>query len=67
MLDGELLGWQSQCTESVAAGRSEYIEALHKQLGVRAKGQERLGVEGGYQLKEAESAYRGSSGGQRAV
>lgn len=58
----KLVGRQSRWTESIAFGSSEYIEALQKQLGVRAKGRERLAAEGSYQLKEAESAYVGFSG-----
>jgi len=64
-LERKLVGRQSHWTESVAVGSPEYIEALQKQLRVRGKGRKRLAVEGGYQLKEAESAYRGLSGGQK--
>ena len=65
MLEGKLLVRQSQWTESVALGSPEYIEALHKQLESESQSRERLGVEDGYQLKEAESAYAGFSGGQK--
>jgi len=46
-------------------GSLEYVDALQKQLGVRAKGREVLAAVGGYQLREAETAYQWFSGGQK--
>lgn len=59
VLERELLGRQSHWTESIAVGRPEYVEAFQKQLGIKAKGQEIMPVEGGCQLKETETAYQG--------
>lgn len=64
-LEGKLLGRQGHWTESIAVGRPEYVEALRKQF--KAKGRETLPVEGGYQLRETETAYQGLWAGKRAV
>jgi putative transposase len=47
-------GRQGHWTESIAVGSPQYLEALQRRLGVKAKGRDRL-PEGGYQLKEAET------------
>ena len=46
-------------------GNAEYIEALQKQLGIKAKGREITRVEGAWQLRETETAYRGRFEGQK--
>ena len=56
---------QSHWTESIAVGSLEYIEALQKQLAIRAKGRDVISVEGGCQLRETETAYRGLSEGEK--
>ena len=58
-LERGLLGRQSHWTESLAVGCPAYVEALQRQLGIKAKGREMLPVEGGYQLRETETAYLG--------
>jgi hypothetical protein len=40
-------------------GGPEYVEALQRQLGIKAKGREILPVEGGCQLRETETLYQG--------
>jgi len=58
-LERKLLGRQSHWRESIAVGSLEYIEALQKQLAIRAKGRDVISVEGGCQLRETETTYRG--------
>ena len=62
-----LEGRQSQWTESIAVGRPQYLDALQRQLGVRAKGRDRQPVEGGYQLRETERAYQRLLGREKAA
>jgi putative transposase len=57
-LEATVLGRQSHWTESIAVGSTEYIKALQRRLGVRAKGRDRLPVDGGYQLRETGMAYQ---------
>ena len=40
-LEPKLMARQSHWTESIAVGSLEYVEALQKQLAIRAKGRER--------------------------
>ena len=45
-LERKLMARQSHWTESIAVGSLEYIEALQKQLAIRAKGRDVISVEG---------------------
>ena len=45
-LERKLVARQSHWTESMAVGSLEYIEALQKQLAIRAKGRDVISVEG---------------------
>jgi len=45
-------------TESIAVGQREFVENIRHRLGHRAKGRKSIGLEQGYQLKEAEASYR---------
>ena len=64
-LGQRLLVRQSHWTESIAVGRSEYVEAFQRQLGIRGKGREIKPVEGGCQLRETETTYRSLFDGKK--
>ena len=64
-LEQKLLARQSHWTESLAVGSAEYIAALQKQLGSKASGREIISVEGGCQLRETQTGYRGPFEGQK--
>ena len=64
-LERKLMARQNHWTESIAVGSLEYIEALQKQVAIRAKGREVISVEGGCQLRERDTAYRGAFQGQK--
>jgi hypothetical protein len=53
--------------KSVAVGSAEYVEALQKQLGIEASWREIIPVEGGLQLRETETAYRGRFRAQKGA
>ena len=65
VLERKLMARQNHWTESIAVGSLEYIEALQKPLAIRAKGRDVISVEGGCQLRETETAYRGLFEGQK--
>ena len=56
---------QSQWSESLAAGRLAFVEAIQNQLGPRARGRDILPAETGCQLRESEAAYRGQFEGKK--
>ena len=64
-LERKLLGRQSHWTESIAVGCPEYVEALQKQLGIKARGREARPIEGGCQLRETETVYQGLLGSEK--
>ena len=64
-LERKLMARQSHWTESIAVGSLEYIEALQKQLAIRAKGRDVISVEGRCQLRETETTYRAVFKGQK--
>ncbi|MEW5980278.1 MAG: transposase, partial [Acidobacteriota bacterium] len=66
-LERGLEGRQSQWTESIAVGTPQYLAALERQLGVRAKGRAMQPVEGGYQLRETERVYQRLLSGEKAA
>ena len=64
-LERKLLGRQSHWTESIAVGCPQYVEALQKQLGIKARGREARPIEGGCQLRETETVYQGLLGSEK--
>ena len=48
---------QAKWTESIAVGSEQYVGALKKELGVRAKGRTVTEEGGSHQLRESETTY----------
>ena len=57
---------QSQWSESLAVGSPAYVEAVRKQLGVRARGRDVMPAERGCQLREEETAYGDNLEGEKS-
>ena len=46
-------------TESIALGAKGFVKTTQEKLGIKGKGQEILGGNGSYQLREAQTANNG--------
>jgi putative transposase len=53
---------ESRWTESIVVGTEGFVKATQGKLGIKGKGREILGSNGSYQLREAQTAYKGNFG-----
>ena len=56
-LDSENHGRDRKWSESVAVGGKDFIELTKQKLGIKARGRDVVGGEGGYQLMEPAEPY----------
>ena len=58
---------ESKWSESIAVGSTRFVKATKEKLGIKAKGRQVVGEEGGFQLREPAVSYSADFGPQNDV